>query len=69
MEQGKSAKNLLLSHLRCAFKTTLANSVFAQVHEQGMRRNKENLRKNLLPAHPPSCAYKTTLANIVYEQG
>jgi hypothetical protein len=44
-KQGKSSKNLLLAHPPRASKITLANIVFAQVHEQGMRRNKENLRK------------------------
>jgi hypothetical protein len=33
-KQGKSLKNLLLAHPRRASETTLANIVFAQVHEQ-----------------------------------
>ncbi len=44
-EEDKSFRYLFWAQALCASKTTLANIVFAHVHEQGMRRNKENLRK------------------------
>jgi hypothetical protein len=59
-------KNLLLAHPRRASETTLANIVFAQVHEQEWKGPRKSA-KNLLWAHPPR-ATKTTLANIVFAQ-
>ncbi len=49
-EQEKSAKNLLLAHLRRASKTTLATIVFAQVYEQGWEGIRKICEKSPLSA-------------------